>query len=149
MKKTSYVAVVKEYPMRRAFDLLVISVAMVLLGIVAGIALQSQIRSGYDQAPTTSATIQPTNQAGAIVSGQAELYRSIYARVNPSVVSIRIPMRNLPVNSDSGLPGSNQPYQVAAGSGFVHVAGQTVTLTVLRNGKQQDMQVEVAARSRT
>jgi hypothetical protein len=76
MKKISYIAVVKEYSMRRAFDLLLISVAMVVSEIVAGTALQSQARPGDGQALIPSA-------------------------------SIHIPMRNLPANSDIGLPGSS------------------------------------------
>ncbi|SRR5581483_7101703 len=108
--------------MRRRNHLHVISLVLVLVGILVGIGLQGQARVSYGQLPAPSLTSQPVNQAVSAVSNQTALYRSIYSQVNPSVVSIRvrIPAQNLPVDSDSGLPDSNQPYQVAAGSGFVY-----------------------------
>src|SRR5258708_10817023 len=112
----------KEYPMRRTTNLAAFSLALILVGLVIGTALQSEAQFTRSQAPVPSATSQPTDQALATVSGESELYRSIYSRVNPFVVSIRvrIPMQNLPVSSDNGLPGNNQPYQMAAGSGFIY-----------------------------
>jgi len=66
---------------------------------------------------------------GVRVSGQdagdseTQLLRGIYAKVNPSVVSIavRIPQSRASGNSSAGSPnGAAQPFAYAAGSGFLY-----------------------------
>jgi len=99
----------------------------ITIGVCIGIFLQGQMLMTHGQSIAVTTTAQPN--AGSL-SSQAQLFRSIYARANPSVVSlrVRISMQNRQVDSDSGLPNSNQPYQIAAGSGFVYdTAGHIVT----------------------
>src|SRR5690242_9512529 len=107
---------------RPATNAFVFTVVLILLGVVVGAELQSQAQLSRSQAVVPPTTSQPANQAGSTVSAESQLYRTIYDEANPLVVSIRvrIPTQDLPVNSDNGLPGSNQPYQLAAGSGFVY-----------------------------
>jgi len=82
------------------------TIAVFLLGCAIGLGLVSPVRTAISQAQADSET---------------QLLRDVYARVNPSVVSItvRIPRgANIP---DSAVPDQqgSQPYAYAAGSGFI------------------------------
>ncbi len=92
-----------------------------ILGIVIGLSLLGPVRTVRSDSPN---------------DGESDLLKSIYQQVNPSVVSInvRIPTTGpgasdlQPSGGQNGLPGQQQPYQYAAGSGFVYDnAGHIVT----------------------
>jgi len=90
-----------------------------MLGIVLGVGVLAPVR---------------TVQGGASADSETELFRAIYARVNPSVVSIdvRIPANGAASNSlipqNGGSQGLQQPFAYAAGSGFVYdTQGHIVT----------------------
>ncbi len=97
-----------------------------------------------DDLSNNPAPAQP--QQGAPVAppdSETQLLRTVYQRVNPSVVSInvRIPTANLPpASSDNGPDGPSlqQPFAFAAGSGFVYdTAGDIVTNAHVVEGADQ------------
>jgi len=127
--------------MRRGFGSLILALGLIVLGLIVGIGLQGQAQVSYGQQPVASVTAVAVAQAQ--VSSETQLYRSIYAKANPSVVSIqvRIPSQNLPQNSDNGQPGPNgggQGYAMAAGSGWVYDnQGHIVTNAHVVQGSDQ------------
>ena len=130
--------------MRRGFGSFLLLLVLVSLGIVVGMGLQGQAQVSFGQGPVPSATAQPVANAqpgSSAVSAETQLYRSIYAKSNPSVVSIRvrIPSENLPVNSDNGpSQQGNQPFALAAGSGFMFdTQGHIVTNAHVVQGSDQ------------
>jgi S1-C subfamily serine protease len=89
--------------------LLVTLILVLGFGMGVGVVWQEQVHSAQAAVPTPNATWQ--------VSSQSQLYRTIYQKVNPSVVSIHVQIPN----TTSDFNGqSGQAYQQAAGSGFIY-----------------------------
>ena len=92
-----------------------LSVVVLSILLTGAIELVSPARLALSQTSPSSA------------DGEPLLLRAIYAKVNPSVVSItvRLPVTNASVQ---GNPNGDQAYQEAAGSGFVYdISGHIVT----------------------
>jgi len=89
----------------------VVALVTFVLGIVLGVGVLAPVR---------------TVQGDAAADSETDLFRAIYAKVNPSVVSIdvRIPASGAASNSlipqNGGSQGLQQPFAYAAGSGFVY-----------------------------
>lgn len=130
--------------MRRGLGSFLLLLVFIAIGAIIGIGLQGQAQLSFGQEPVPSATAQTVANAqpgSNAVSAETQLYRAIYSKSNPSVVSIRvrIPSENLPVNSDTGpLPQGNQPFAIAAGSGFVYdTQGHIITNAHVVQGSDQ------------
>src|SRR5215831_7835079 len=80
-----------------------------------------------------------TVQGQGTLDSESALFRDIYARVNPSVVSIDVRLPASAANSQ-GVPqrGQQSPFAFAAGSGFVYDnAGHIVTNAHVVDGADQ------------
>src|SRR5579859_1378403 len=87
-----------------------VALLTMVLGVGVGVGLTGPVQTAYSQAAADSDTV---------------LFRGIYQKANPSVVSIDVRMTSGAGNSPSspfGGPGQQglQPYVYAAGSGFVY-----------------------------
>jgi len=128
--------------MRKSIVRAVLLVFFIVIGMFVGLAIQGQTPLAFSQGPAPTATSQPVSAGGSAGGNlpEEQLLRSIYATTNPSVVSIRvrIPTSQMPVNSDSGQPGGNQQYQMAAGSGWMYdTQGHIVTNAHVVQGTDQ------------
>jgi S1-C subfamily serine protease len=95
------------------------ALATLILGIALGVGVIAPVR---------------VVQGDTIADSETELLRGIYAKVNPSVVSIDVRIPNTAgttndlIPQDGSLQGAQQPFAYAAGSGFLYdTQGHIVT----------------------
>ncbi len=108
-------------------------VATLIVGVAVGFGVFGSTLTAHSQSTVTGDT-------------ESQLFRAIYTRINPSVVSINVRMPVTASNSFQQSPfgqirpgqGGMQQYQYAAGSGFVYdTAGHIVTNAHVVSGTDQ------------